>query len=149
MAVATSTALLAGAAASGGAAYLDRKSNKDAVKSAERQKQQSQEFIERQIKQARADIFKLFPAAQESRQKGLDAGLHLYSQAYPAMMNSFQQGNVGAQQALIAGLPQMQNAIMGDPVNMNFKPVQLQQPQGLTLPQQRVQPINELGLGNV
>jgi len=144
------TALIAGAVASGGAAYLDRKSQKDAVKSAQRQKEASQAFIEKQIAQARSDIFKLFPSAQESRKQGLQAGLDLYKQAYPAMMNTFQQGNVGAQQALITGLPQIQNAILGNQVDLSgLKPVSLQQPQGLALPQALPQSINELGLGNV
>lgn len=131
------------------AANSDRKSSKDAIKSAERQKAASQAYIEKQIANARSDIFKLFPAAQESRQAGLQAGLDMYKQAYPAMQNTFQQGNVQAQQALIQGLPQMQNAIMGLPVDMSgFKAVQLQQPQGLSLPNAQMKPITELGLGN-
>jgi len=73
----------------------------------------------------------------------------MYKQAYPAMQNMFQQGNVQAQQALIRGLPQMQNAIMGNPVDMSaFQAVQLQQPQGLTAPNVQMKPITELGLGN-
>lgn len=150
MAVGTTTALLAGAGATGGAALLDAKSNKDAIKANGKQAAASQAFIEKQIAQARSDIFKLFPAAQESRQQGLQAGLDLYKQAQPAMMNLYQQGNVGAQNALIAGLPQIQNAILGNAVDMSaFNPVQLQQPQGLTLPPTQMKPINELGLGNV
>lgn len=147
MAVATSTALLAGAAASAGAAALDHKSNKDAIKSAEKQKEASQRFIQDQVNKARADIFKLFPAAQESRNKGLEAGLDLYGQAFPQMLNSFQQGNVGAQQVISAGLPQMQNAIVGNHVDMGaFQPVELQRP-GLAMPTARPQSMNELGLG--
>ena len=143
------TAAVIGAGATAGAAYGDYQSNKKAMKSAERQREASQAFIEKQIKQARSDIFKLFPAAQESRNQGLQAGLNLYSQAMPQMMNTYQQGNVEAQKALITGLPQMQNAIMGKPLNpvnlQGLQPVQLQQP-GLTLPQVQPTPINELGL---
>jgi len=143
------TALIAGAVASGGAALMDNKNQKKALKSAEAQKAASQAFIESQIKQARSDIFKLFPAAQETRKQGLEAGLQLYKQAYPAMMNSFQQGNVGAQNMLLAGLPQQQNAILGNPVNLSGLQAQtLQQPQGLTLPQYQPKQINDLGLGN-
>lgn len=134
MAVATGTALLAGALASGGAALLDNKNQRKALKSAEQQKAASQAFIEKQLAQARSDIFKLFPAAQNARTQGLEAGLHLYKQAYPAMMNTFQRGNVGAQNALIQGLQPTQNAILGRPVNYAPQAVQLQQPQGLTLP---------------
>ena len=149
MAVTTTAALLAGAAATAGAAISDHASAKTATKSAEKQKAASEAFIKEQVDRARADIFKLFPAAQESRQKGLQAGLDLYSQAYPAMMNSFQQGNVQAQNALIQGLPQIQNAILGKPINLQgLQAVQLQQPQGLMLPNAQMQPITQLGLGN-
>jgi len=148
MAIGTTAALLAGAAVSGGAALLDNKNNKKALKSAEEQKAASQAFIEKSIAQARSDIFKLFPASQDARNQGLQAGLHLYKQAYPAMMNSFQQGNVGAQNALLAGLPQANNAILGNPVNLQGLQAQtLQQPQGLTVPQYKPQNLNDLGLG--
>lgn len=143
------TALIAGAAVSGGAALLDNKNQKKATKSMEDQKAASQKFIEDSVKQARSDIFKLFPAAQQSRQQGLQAGLDLYKQAYPAMMNSFQQGNVGAQNALLQGLPQIQNAIQGNPVNLQgLQAVQLQQPQGLMLPNSQLQPLPDMGVGN-
>lgn len=144
-----SAAMALGAGATIFGASKDASSQKKALKQQEAQRAASQAFIEKQIAQARSDIFKLFPSAQESRQKGLEAGLQLYQQAYPAMMNTFQQGNVGAQQALIAGLPQMQNALLSGAVDMSaFKPVSIQQPQGLSLPQ-NVMPknINELGLG--
>jgi hypothetical protein len=153
MAITTSAALLGaaaiGAAGSVAAARKDAKSQKDAIQSAEAQKAASQEFIERQIKQARTDIFKLFPAAQNTRKQGLDAGVHLYKQAYPAMMNTFQQGNVGAQNALLQGLPQVQNALLGKPMDLSGLQAQtLQQPQGLTLPTYNPQQISQLGLGN-
>lgn len=138
------TALIAGAAVSAAGAVADSKSQSKNRKSAEAQKAASQEFIERQIAQARSDIFKLFPAAQDARKQGLEAGLSLYKQAYPAMMNSFQQGNVGAQNALLAGLPQANNAILGNPVNLQgLQAVQLQQPQGLTIPQYQQQQLPE------
>lgn len=149
MAALTTAALLAGAGATAYAAKKDSESQKNALKSAEAQKAASQAFIEKQVAQARSDIFKLFPAAQESRQQGLQAGLDLYKQSFPSMMNTFQQGNVAAQNTLLQGLPQVQNAILGNPVNTQaLQPVQLQQPQGLQLPQSQMQPINSLGLGN-
>ena len=144
-----SAMLALGAGATVYGASKDSKSQKNALKQQEAQRAASQAYIEKQISQARSDIFKLFPSAQESRQKGLDAGLQLYKQAYPAMMNTFQQGNVAAQQAVIAGLPQMQNALIKGRVDMSaFNPVSIQQPQGLTLPQNvQAQNINEMGLG--
>lgn len=140
------TALWAGAGATLLGGISDSKSAKNANKTALKQREASEKFIKEQIAQARSDIFKLFPSAQDSRMKGLEAGLNLYGQAYPQMMNAFQGGNVAAQNTLLQGLPQVQNAIMGNAVNLSgLQPLQLQQP-GLTMPQVRPQTIGELGL---
>lgn len=125
MAVATSTAMLLGAGATVGAAAIDAKSAKNSVKSAERQRAESQAFIEKNIQQARGDLFRLFPQAQESRRAGAQAGLDLFSQSIPAQMNAFQDGNVAAQNTLIQGLPQVQNALLGNRVTLNQQPVRL------------------------
>jgi hypothetical protein len=147
MAVSTGTALLFGAGASLLGAKADADSRSDATDAAMQQKRESQAFIQKQIDQARADIFKLYPSAQESRQKGLQAGLDLYSQAYPAMMNLFQQGNVGAQNALIKGLPMANNALLGQmPDYSKLQATQLQQPQGLQMPNPQMTSIGSLGL---
>ena len=140
------TALLAGAVVSGGAALLDNKNQKKAVKSAERQRAESQAFIEKQINNARSDIFKLYPSAQDSRKQGLQAGLDLYGQAYPQMQQLPTAGNVGAQNALIQGLPQANNAITGNPVDLSgMQAVQLPT-QGLTPTPMSFQGISGLGL---
>jgi hypothetical protein len=146
--MAVTTALVIGSAAAAGGALMDNKNNKKAIKSAEEQKAASQAFIEKSIAQARSDIFKLFPKAQDARTQGLQAGIDLYKQAYPAMMNSFQQGNVGAQNMLLQGLPQANNALVGKPVDLSGLQAQtLQQPQGLTIPQYQPQTLTDLGLG--
>lgn len=117
MAVATSTALLAGAAATAGAAALDNRSNRKAVQSAEEQKAASQAFIEGQIKQARGDIFQLFPSSQESIQTGAQQGINMWGRAFPAMLTSFQKGNYAAQDKLYQGVQQANNAILGNPID--------------------------------
>ena len=130
------------------AAKSDADSRSDATDAAMQQRKASQDFIQKQIDQARADIFKLYPSAQESQQKGLQAGLSLYQQALPQMLNTFQQGNMGAQNALLAGLPQMNNAILGNKVDYSgLQPVQLQQPQAPNVPQMDLAPISGLQLG--
>ena len=43
--------------------------------------------------------------------------LDVLGQAFPQQQQAFQQGNVGAQQQLLAGLPQIQNAILGRTVD--------------------------------
>ena len=117
------TAMIAGAVASGGAAYGDYQSNKKNRKSAERQRAESQAFIEKQMKQARGDLFRMQPLASESRRLGAQAGLDLMAQSIPQQLGAFKAGNMGAQRITAQGLPQMQNAILGRGINTNFQPV--------------------------
>lgn len=122
-----------GAVSSGLAARADTKSAKRSVQSAERQRDESQAFIEKNIKQARGDLFKLYPQAQESRRLGVQAGMDLLGQAIPQQLKAFQGGNVAAQNMLIQGLPQQQNAILGRGVSFNPQAVQLGG--GINMPQ--------------
>jgi len=87
------------------------------------------EETRRSTEQAREDLFKLFPAAQENAAAGFQGALDIFGQSLPAQSQVFQQGNVAAQQQLLAGLPQFQNAILGGNVDFNqLQPTQLQQP---------------------
>lgn len=103
----------------------DRESAEEISDTSKRQRSESQQFIEDQVEQARGDLFKLFPQAQESRRLGAQAGLDLFGEVIPQQLEAFQGGNVAAQQQLIQGLPQFQNAILGQPTNLNFQPTQL------------------------
>lgn len=79
--------------------------------------------------QARGDLFKLFPAAQQNLQQGFQGALDVFGKSLPAQTQAFQQGNVGAQQQLLAGLGQQQNALFGNQVDMSqLQPVQVQTP---------------------
>ena len=118
-------AALIGAGAGLLAANEDRKTARSSIRSAERQRDASQAFIREQIAQGREDLFRLFSASQDSRRLGVNAGLDLVRQNFPQQLGAFQQGNVGAQQTLINALPQIQNAILGRPVDLNMQPVQL------------------------
>jgi hypothetical protein len=75
------------------------------------------ELIAEQAKIARGDVMNLFPASDENRNMGFQAALDVMGQTIPQQFSAFQQGNVGGQQALLAGLPQMQNALLGLPVD--------------------------------
>jgi len=130
------------------ASRQDRKSAEKNVESAERQKSESEAFIKQARDQARGDIFKLFPSAQESREKGIQASFDLLNQSVPAQLDVFGRGNIGAQETLLAGLPQIQNAILGKPVDLSgLQAVDLGIGQSFQ-PQQPPQfgAINELGL---
>lgn len=67
--------------------------------------------------QARQDINRLYPAAQENLLAGFQGALDVFGQSLPAQTQAFQQGNVNAQQSLLAGLPMMQNAILGGQID--------------------------------
>lgn len=77
--------------------------------------------------QARLDVNRLFPEARQSADLGFQGALDVFGQSVPSQANVFQQGNVGAQQQILAGLPQMQNAILGGNVDLSgLQPVNLQ-----------------------
>ena len=79
----------------------------------------AQELIAEQAKIARGDVMNLFPASDTNRNMGFQAALDVMGQTIPQQFSTFQQGNVGAQGALLAGLPQMQNAILGLPTDLS------------------------------
>ena len=79
--------------------------------------------------QARNDLFKLFPAAQQNTQQGYQGAIDVFKQALPQQAGVLQAGNVAAQNQLLAGMPQYQNAILGAPVDYSqFQTTQLEQP---------------------
>ena len=83
--------------------------------------------IEEQAGVAKEDVRSIFPVAQESRQQGFQGALDVLGQSVPQQIGAFQQGNVQAQQALLAGLPQIQNAILGNRVDLSgLQPQQVQ-----------------------
>jgi hypothetical protein len=85
--------------------------------------------------QARQDALGLFPQAQQARRQGFQGALDVLSQSIPAQLQAFQQGNVGAQNQLISGLPQFQNAILGNQADLSaFQPTTVSAPPPFTLP---------------
>ncbi|MBL4622905.1 MAG: hypothetical protein JKY89_10945 [Immundisolibacteraceae bacterium] len=97
----------------------------------------------RATNKARDDLFKLFPAAQENAAAGFQSALDVFGQSLPAQSQVFQQGNVAAQQQLLSGLPQFQNAILGGNVDLSqLQPTQLQQPD-LSFFQQQLPQFND------
>jgi hypothetical protein len=121
------------AAAIAGTAVVGAVSSRNATKASIRASEQAGEKSSQQIAastaQARNDLFKLFPAAQENAQRGYQGALDVFNQALPQQAGVFQAGNVAAQNQLLAGMPQYQNAILGAPVDYSqFQATQLQQP---------------------
>ena len=131
---------IVGMVAAGGASALVSKAINKPDKSAQNAQMaanaRAQQFIEEQSAKAERANLRLFDAGQENLLTGNQAALDIYNQTIPEQFNAFQQGNVGAQQQLVAGLPQMQNALMGLPVDYSvLQPQQIQTNMGF-IPQQ-------------
>ena len=108
---------------------VNYKSNKDAQKSQQKASDKATAQIEESTGSARDDINRLFPQAQQTAQQGFQGALDVFGQSLPAQSDVFQQGNLGAQQAILQGLPQIQNALLGNQVDFSqFQPFQVQQP---------------------
>ena len=117
----------------GGTAALGAVSSRNATDKAINAQQQAGNTASQQLQdstaQAREDLFKLFPAAQQNTQQGYQGALDVFKQTLPQQAGVFQAGNVAAQNQLLAGMPQFQNAILGAPVDYSqFQATQLQQP---------------------
>lgn len=110
-------------------AVSSRNASKRAVKSQDKARESAVTETNKSTAQARQDLFNLFPAAEQRAQQGFQGALDVFGQALPAQAQVFQQGNVAAQQQLLSGLPQFQNAILGGNVDFSqLQPTQLQQP---------------------
>ena len=120
-------AAIGGSAILGGA--VSAWSNKKASEASERGNNRAIAATSAATEQARDDINRLFPQAQARGQQGYQQALDVFGQSLPAQMDTFQQGNIGAQQAILSGLPQIQNALMGGNIDYSgFQPYQTQMP---------------------
>tara|TARA_R110000782_G_scaffold147571_5_gene240379 strand:+ start:5380 stop:6252 length:873 start_codon:yes stop_codon:yes gene_type:complete len=68
---------------------------------------------------ARADVMGIFPQSQQAQELGTQRALDVFGQTIPEQLQQFQGGNVAAQNTQRAALPQIQNALMGNPVDFN------------------------------
>lgn len=83
----------------------------------------TERFIRERSAEARQDITSIFPQAQQAAQQGFQGALNLIGQGLPGQIGAFQQGNIGAQSVISQTLPQIQNAILGLPVQQGaFQP---------------------------
>ena len=84
------------------------------------QNERSADVINRNADRAREDVMRLFPAAQHTMQQGVQQALDLYGQSIPQQMGAFQQGNMQAQDAQLRGLSGIQQALMGQPLDLSY-----------------------------
>lgn len=77
--------------------------------------------------EARGVVTEGFGRAGETLRAGQQAALDVFGLSIPEQLGAFQGGNVGAQEALLAGVQPFQSAILGTPgANLSgFQPVRL------------------------
>lgn len=82
-----------------------------------RANERTQRFIEEQAGLARDDVNRLLPMAADSARSGYESAFGLMQGIAPQQIDAIRQGNISAQENLLAGLPQMQAALLGGPVD--------------------------------
>jgi len=86
-----------------------------------------QQLVARLAGEARGDVLSLFPGGQDARNQTIQQALGILGQTLPQQLDVTQQASQGAQGTLLAGLPQIQNAILGHQVDLSgLQPQQLQ-----------------------
>lgn len=99
-------------------------------------------FIREGITAAREDINRLFPQADAARLFGAQGAQDIFASAVPQQFQQFQQGNIQAQSTAGAAPQQIQNALLGLPVDFGFlQPQQTQAPDFSFLNQPLPQPL--------
>lgn len=84
----------------------------------QQQNRASSQFAGEQAQLAREDILNLFGPSQQNLQTGAQASIDFAQQSTPRRLDIMQQGSSRGRQARLAGLDQIQNAILGMPVDM-------------------------------
>jgi soluble cytochrome b562 len=119
----TAAALTVGSVAGG---LLSNNASKKAASQQSRSDKKARAAVKDAAEQARADIFDRVDTAEDYSRQGYQDALDVFAQTIPQQANTFTQGNLNAQQAILAGLPQIQNAILGAPINYNaFQPTSI------------------------
>lgn len=136
MAVATAAAIGAAVIGAGASIYganADKKQSKEAFKAQQSQNASNAEFLSGKVDLASRQSEALFGAAGKNRIRGAREALKIFGETMPQQISTFQQGNVGAQEQLLAGLPQVQNALLGLPVDLSvLQPRQISVDTGFT-----------------
>lgn len=116
----TAAALTVGSVAGG---LLSNNASKKAASQQSRSDKKARAAVKDAAEQARSDIFDRLDTSEDYSRQGYQDALDVFAQTIPQQANTFTQGNLNAQQAILAGLPQIQNAILGAPINYNaFQP---------------------------
>lgn len=81
----------------------------------------AQDYVEESAAEAKADVNRLFPEAQQAIDAGFGEALDVFTSGVSPRLNTFKRGNMNAQETIAAGMPQIQNALLGRPVDMSYQ----------------------------
>lgn len=96
---------------------------KKAAKAVVQSNKEAQQILKENMAEAKGEAIPLFQGAEKNLLGGFQGALDVFGQSLPAQTQAFRQGNVNAQQQLLAGMPQFQNALMGNQVDYRaFQP---------------------------
>lgn len=116
--------------AAGASSALSSRAQSKASKSLRSGQQGALSAAREATDQAKGDVNRLFGTAQDARAQGFSSAQDFLSQSIGKQVSPFQIGNTQAQEQISRGLPQIQNAILGRPVDLSgFKARQIGQPQ--------------------
>ena len=103
-----------------GSAVIGGISSSRAAKKGAQAAERGQDILAQSREQGRADVNRLFPEAQASQTKGFEEFRgFLNDQVLPQQTQPFIGGNMAAQEQVARGLPQIQNAILGNPTDLS------------------------------
>lgn len=102
-----------------GGALIGAKASSRASKRAVRGQKRALAASEAAAARARTDVTGLFRKGAEARKLGFDRSLDFSSGAPEKQIAPFQRGNILAQEQVSRGLPQIQSAILGQPVDLS------------------------------
>ena len=100
-----------------GAALLSSRASERAADAGSDAARASGQQIAAAAAQAREDVLNFFPGAQQDLLAGAEGAFNLLGGGIGAQQQALSQGNLAAQQTLGGGFNQIQNALLGLPVN--------------------------------
>lgn len=77
------------------------------------------DFARDEAERARRDIYSLFGPMRQAARGGFESSLDYARRSEPRRIDAMQTGSSAARQASLAGLGQIQNAILGKPIDLS------------------------------
>jgi hypothetical protein len=107
---------------------VSSKNSKDAINAQKDQNKDNAAFIAEQAEKARSDAIPLFQGAQDSLYSGAETAMNTIGQSGQSQLDMMGRSSMAAQENLLAGRDQFQNAILGLDVDMSGIQAQNLQP---------------------